>query len=159
VALAEPAGLIRIFVDLGPQMAVLLRQVAALNGSSEYLRRVLAAFSEDTVPEPQTENTLAVAREHAGGAVLHQRPNTLKEDLVEPLSGREIQVLELLASWYTNKEIARELNIAPSTVKRHTVNIYQKLQVGGRRHAVARASALGLIDAPEPSFRYHPSTN
>jgi LuxR family transcriptional regulator, maltose regulon positive regulatory protein len=159
VALAEPAGLIRIFVELGPPMAVLLRQVAARTGLSEYLRRVVAAFGEDAVSEPQIANKPALAKVYAGGPALPQTPHTSEEDLVEPLSGREIQVLELLASWCTNKEIARELHIAPSTVKRHTVNIYEKLQVGGRRHAVARAAALGLIEPPEYGIHYRVALN
>ena len=51
----------------------------------------------------------------------------------------------LLSDWLSNKEIARELSISPMTVKPHTVNIYQKLLVSGRREAVAKAEALGLL--------------
>jgi LuxR family maltose regulon positive regulatory protein len=64
---------------------------------------------------------------------------------VEPLTERECQVLALLAQRLSNKEIAQALIISPQTVKRHAVNIYQKLQVSGRRAAVANAIRLGLL--------------
>jgi len=56
-------------------------------------------------------------------------------------------MLSLLAQRYSNKEIATRLYITPATVKRHTVNIYQKLEVNGRRQAVERAIALGILPA------------
>ena len=51
----------------------------------------------------------------------------------------------MLANRPSNKEIAEQLHISPATVKRHTENIYQKLGVPGRREAVAKATALGLL--------------
>ena len=70
---------------------------------------------------------------------------------MEPLTGRELEVLARLARGLPNKEIAAELVVSPQTVKRHTANIYAKLGVGGRREAVRRAAALGLLPplAPE----------
>lgn len=68
-----------------------------------------------------------------------------QSSLLEPLSGRELQVLRLIAAGYSNKEIASELVIALGTVKRHTVNIYNKLVVKNRTEAVARARDLGLL--------------
>jgi len=65
--------------------------------------------------------------------------------LIEPLTERELEVLGLLAQRLSNKEIAHELSISPMTVKRHTINIYQKLLVQSRREAVATASALGIL--------------
>ena len=66
-------------------------------------------------------------------------------ELVEPLTDRELEVLALLARRMSSKEIAQALIISPLTVKRHTSNIYSKLQVGGRREAVAKAALLGLL--------------
>lgn len=65
--------------------------------------------------------------------------------LVEPLTRREEEVLWLLAARRTNEEIAGILQVAPTTVKKHAMNIYQKLQVNGRRQAVAQAITLGLL--------------
>ncbi len=65
--------------------------------------------------------------------------------LIEPLTTREIEVLGTLRSRLSNQEIADRLEISVFTVKRHTVNIYQKLAVGGRRQAVVEAERLGLI--------------
>jgi LuxR family maltose regulon positive regulatory protein len=135
VALAEPGGVIRVFVDLGPRMAALLHQLAAQRTQPEFIARLLAAFPPARSPT-----------------------STLRQpDLIEPLSERELEVLALLARRLTNKEIARALSISPMTVKRHSSNIYQKLAVGGRREAVTRASALGLMsESPLPHLPMPP---
>jgi LuxR family transcriptional regulator, maltose regulon positive regulatory protein len=70
--------------------------------------------------------------------------------LIEPLTRREVEVLRLLQARRTNDEIARVLYVSVDTVKKHTKNLYQKLQVGGRHHAVAQAVALGLLP-PAPA--------
>jgi LuxR family transcriptional regulator, maltose regulon positive regulatory protein len=68
------------------------------------------------------------------------------QPLIEPLSGRELEVLELIAAGYSNAEIAQTLFIALGTVKRHINNIYGKLGVGSRTQAVARAREIDLIE-------------
>ena len=136
VALAEPGGVIRVFVDLGPRMAALLHQLAAqTSGPRRFIARLLAAFPAARDPAPALRQS----------------------SLIEPLSERELEVLALLAQRLTNKEIARALSISPMTVKRHSSNIYQKLAVGGRREAVAKAAALGLVSAaPYPHLPMPP---
>ena len=62
-----------------------------------------------------------------------------------PLTKRELEILELLAQELSNKQIADQLFIAPATVKRHTENIYQKLDVPGRHQAVVKARGLTII--------------
>jgi LuxR family maltose regulon positive regulatory protein len=68
-----------------------------------------------------------------------------REQLPEPLTDRELEILVLLAQRLSNKEIAAHLHISSATVKRHASNVYQKLQVNDRRHAVAKATAIGLF--------------
>ena len=63
-----------------------------------------------------------------------------------PLSGREREVLGLMASGATNREIAGQLHLSPHTVKEHTSALYRKLDVRNRAEAVQRAERLGLTD-------------
>jgi LuxR family maltose regulon positive regulatory protein len=65
---------------------------------------------------------------------------------MEPLSDREVEVLQLIAEGLTNREIAQDLVLSPNTVKVHTYNIYGKLGVHNRTQAVARARVLGILD-------------
>jgi LuxR family maltose regulon positive regulatory protein len=126
--LAEPGGFIRIFVDEGPPMARLLYEAFARGIASDYARRLLAAFP---VAEPEKADP--------------SKTQALKSELVEPLSERELEVLELLAEGLTNQEIASRLFLALNTVKAHTRNIYGKLGAHSRTQAVARARALGVL--------------
>jgi LuxR family maltose regulon positive regulatory protein len=72
---------------------------------------------------------------------MHQR----KAALVEPLSDRELEVLQFIAEGLTNKEIAARLYLSPGTVKVHAHNIYGKLGVSGRTQAVAKARSLDIL--------------
>jgi len=67
--------------------------------------------------------------------------------LIEPLSDRELEVLQLLAEGLTNKEIAIRLYLSLHTVKVHARNIYNKLGVSNRAQAGARARALGILSS------------
>ena len=71
--------------------------------------------------------------------------------MIEPLTRREQEVLELLAQRMTAKEIAQKLVLSDQTVKRHRANIYQKLGVHSRREAIAAAVALGILPAASRS--------
>jgi LuxR family maltose regulon positive regulatory protein len=66
-------------------------------------------------------------------------------ELVEPLSERELEVLQLIAEGLTNREIASRLFLSLNTVKAHTRNIYGKLGVHSRIQAVAKANASGVM--------------
>ena len=129
LALAQPGGFIRVFVDLGPQMARLLAKLPLDDVETDrYVARILAAFAP---VEPKMRDAL----DPAIGA----------QSLPEPLTDRELDVLNLLAQRRTNQEIAQQLNISPYTVNDHLKNIYRKLGVHGRRQAAIRAQELGII--------------
>jgi LuxR family maltose regulon positive regulatory protein len=128
LTLAEPGGFVRVFVDEGPPMARLLYEAATRGIAPDYARRLLAAF-----PAAEAEQT---------GPSKTQAP---KPELVEPLSERELEVLQLIAEGLTNQEIASRLFLALNTVKAHSRNIYGKLGVHSRTQAIARARALGIL--------------
>ena len=69
----------------------------------------------------------------------------MDQPLVEPLSERELEVLQQIARGDSNQQIAEVLVIALDTVKRHVTHIFEKLGVHNRVQAVARARALGLL--------------
>jgi LuxR family transcriptional regulator, maltose regulon positive regulatory protein len=128
LALAEPGGFIRIFVDEGIPMARLLYDALALDVEREYVRRLLAAYP---VAEPEQ--------------VASSRSRGPESEMVEPLSERELEVLGLIAEGLTNQEVANRLYLSLHTVKVHTRNIFTKLAVKNRTQAVARGRALGIL--------------
>ncbi len=131
VRLAEPEGYIRSFVDEGAPMEALLYRLRKRNrksGPTPYLDTLLAAFQQESM-----------ARAQAG------EPTKIQL-LPEPLSERELQVLQLLARGASNQEIAQQLVIVVDTVKRHVSNIFSKLGVQNRIQAVRQAQELGLLD-------------
>jgi LuxR family maltose regulon positive regulatory protein len=137
--LAAPEGYLRVFVDEGPPMAALLRQLLAGRRQDrpaavaavprDYLARLLEAFEQAglTVRLPVRSGGVVVA------------------GLVEPLTERELEVLRLLADGRSNQAIAAELVISLDTVKRHVSHLFSKLEVANRTQAVSRARELGLL--------------
>ncbi|MFC1821983.1 response regulator [Thermodesulfobacteriota bacterium] len=135
VGLARPGGWIRPFVEAGPPMADLLKGLLSQDVDRDYIEKILDSFRK-------YEHSLAMEEPYMPG----EPPEILSpQPLDEPLTNRELQVLELLARRYQNKEIAEELFIAIETVKTHLNNIYQKLDVNNRRQAVEKAKALGVL--------------
>ena len=128
LTLAKPGGFIRTFVDEGPPMARLLYEALSRGIAPDYVRRLLAAF-----PVAELEQTDSLEAQ------------TSKSDLIEPLSERELEVLQLIARGLTNPEIASRLFLSLHTVKAHTHNIYGKLGVHNRTQAVTRARTLGVL--------------
>jgi LuxR family maltose regulon positive regulatory protein len=128
LSLAEPEGYIRIFVDEGQPMAVLLEKAAkhgdpawGAGNASHYVRQLLTAFGSASDRPP------------------------VKQVLIEPLSERELEVLRLLGTGLDGPEMARELVVSLNTLRTHTKNIYSKLGVTNRRAAVLRAEELHLF--------------
>jgi LuxR family maltose regulon positive regulatory protein len=130
LTLAEPEGYVRIFVDEGRPMAQLLSEAAARGIMPDYTARLLAIF--------EAEKQKSKDRSYPPPALPVQ-------SLVEPLSQRELEVLQLIAQGLSNREISERLFLAVITVKGHNRNIFRKLQVRRRTEAIARARELGLL--------------
>ena len=132
LALAEPEGYVRIFADEGPPMARLLTEAAAQGILPGYAGRLLSALGVE-------------GREAKEQPYLSRPRNPSAQPLVEPLSERELEILQLIARGLSNREISERLFLALSTVKGHNRNIFGKLEVQRRTEAVARARELGLL--------------
>jgi LuxR family maltose regulon positive regulatory protein len=123
--LAEPEGFLQVFVDEGPTIQALLARSLARNPQPAYAKQVLNHI-----------------RRQSNGAPLSPETNQI---LIEPLSKRELEILQLLAGGHSNQAIADELVIALSTVKKHVNNIFGKLDVDSRTQAIQRARDLNIL--------------
>jgi LuxR family maltose regulon positive regulatory protein len=139
LTLAEPEGYVRVFLDEGQPMQMLLAQWLAHAGAGpvrDYAIHLLSQFdAEPSVVTAAQEKVSPTGDPSVGSG----------QALVEPLSQRELEVLHLIALGRTNQEIAQQLIVAPGTVKAHTSSIYRKLDVANRTEAVARARQLGIL--------------
>jgi len=127
LAMAEPGGFIRLFVDEGAAMAQLLHEAASHGVMTGYISKLLSAFN-------------AEQRKSEGKPAL-----PAAQPMIEPLSQRELKILQLIAQGLSNREIGERLFLALSTVKGYNQKIYDKLQVQSRTEAIARAHELGLL--------------
>lgn len=122
-------GFVRSFVDLGDGLRTLLLAVTERHPGDAHVAELLESFGPQAVAASRPPDTTA----RANGAVS------------DNLTNRELDVLELLQQRLTNKEIAARLGISAGTVKMHTRGIYSKLDVPGRRQAVAAAMEMGIL--------------
>ncbi len=122
LALAEPHGLFRPFLDGGPAarsaLTVLIRP---LSDGAAFAARILQRFEAATAP-PAGQQAASV-----------------------PLTSSELAVLRFLPSHMTNQEIADALFLSINTVKTHLRSVYRKLGVATRRQAITRGGKLGLL--------------
>jgi LuxR family maltose regulon positive regulatory protein len=130
LALAEPEGFARVYLNEGAPMARLLREAASQGIHMEYARKLLDGFG---------------VWEHERMGESPSLSHTPTPKLTDPLTPRELDVLRLISQGFSNKDIAEKLVIALNTVKRHTSSIYSKLEVRSRTQAVVRARELGLL--------------
>jgi LuxR family maltose regulon positive regulatory protein len=127
LALAEPEGYVRMFLDEGSSMMQLLCEASTREIMPDYTDKLLAAFEAEK-RKSEDKPDLPIA-----------------QPLIEPLSQRELDVLQLLAKGLSNREIGERLFLALDTVKGHNRKIFEKLQVQSRTEAVARAREFGML--------------
>lgn len=133
VTVFAPAGIYQPILDegkeVGPLLVAFQNRAERVGGSRElmpYMSNLSAAWKSRYETEPREVSASAVA---------------------ESLSPRESDILRLIAEGLSNKEIAKDLAIAPETVKSHIKHIFIKLKVERRAQAISRAQILGLVDA------------
>ena len=127
--LAESENYVRIFVDEGPPMAKLLYEALSKEIALDYVQKLLAAFP---VEEPEQLSRTLI--------------QTQDSEWIEPLSDRELEVLQLIAEGLSRQEIAAKLVLSLNTVKTHARNIYSKLGVNNQIQAVRKAKDFGLLE-------------
>jgi LuxR family maltose regulon positive regulatory protein len=118
---AAPERFVRIFVDKGQPMALLLKEALAQDVMPAYASELLTAFEAEA------------PRSHTA------------QSLIDPLSPREMEILRLIAQGLSNNDISERLFLALDTVKGHNRRIFEKLGVQRRTEAVARARELGVL--------------
>jgi LuxR family maltose regulon positive regulatory protein len=137
---AQAEGYVRLLLDEGPAVGVLLRRTqAALQASGERLdpllddclQRLIALAGDEPLAD---ESAPAVST-----------ASTVPAALDEPLTRKEIRVLQLLAEGYSNSVMAEKLFVSDSTVRTHLRNINLKLGARSRTQAVAIARKLGVM--------------
>jgi LuxR family maltose regulon positive regulatory protein len=138
--LAEPEGYARVFIDEGEPMRNLLsdfqtfinqqQTMEVSPGLEIYVEHLLASFEPASIKKNLD--------------IKYQPPP--HSDLIEPLSGRELEILQLICVGCSNREIAAKLFISVNTVKRHNNNIFSKMGVNSRVQLITRARQLGLVN-------------
>jgi LuxR family maltose regulon positive regulatory protein len=135
LTLAEPGGFIRLFVDEGEAMRLLIVDFRLWiekqkRGEDQklfgYVEKLLSAFAQ---PAPTHQS-----------AIRNQQ-----SEILEPLSPRELEILRLIAQGLSNREISERLFLALDTVKGHNRRIFDKLHVQRRTEAIAQARELGWL--------------
>lgn len=132
---AEKGGFIRSVLDQGRETVRLLSGLCANLGGNEAYARL----------RHHCERTLAARSDVPGSHQEQCGSPPAKENAKIPLTPKERDVLTLIARGQSNKEVARNLNVAPETIKTHLKNIFFKLSVDCRIQAVAKAQSLGLV--------------
>jgi LuxR family transcriptional regulator, maltose regulon positive regulatory protein len=133
--LAEPEGFTRIFLDEGEPITHLLRSVyrSKEKGSREYVTRLLEGFLSAETLAPSKSPEMSASR------------SVRSPLLIDPLSGRELEILRMIAEGYSNQDIGEKLVITVGTVKAHISHIYSKLDVRSRTQAILKADQHNLL--------------
>jgi LuxR family maltose regulon positive regulatory protein len=123
LAMARPEGFIRYFTEWGMELAPLLRKVVASGAEPDFARKLIAIIEEE-------DRRRRVAKGEAPAGLL---------------TGRKMEVLQLMADGFSNPQIARKLVVSIDTAKTHVHHIFDKLEASGRIEAIARARELKLL--------------
>jgi LuxR family maltose regulon positive regulatory protein len=143
LALAEPEGYVRVFVDEGAPMATLLRRARTRGIAPEYTTMLLRAFGDRTDANPPAA-ALPSSEIRASARAGSTSPAT------HPLSARERDVLQLVVGGASNEEIAKRLFLSRGTVKKHVHHIFGKLDVKSRTQLIVMVNALSIDRAQPP---------
>jgi LuxR family maltose regulon positive regulatory protein len=141
--LAEPEGFISIFVEEGLPVAEALKTLLDNNllgkVQPDYVQGILRVFPDSLfIRDLSSSKVESISNET-------YRKDVKDDLLVKPLTNRELEILQLIASGDSNQVIAEKLFISVSAVKKHTSNTFSKLNVNSRTQALARARQLGLL--------------
>ncbi len=128
ILLTKPEEHFQIFVDEGLQMHRLLSESDIYKIMPDYVSKLLTAIEEKKIANESREASSRFA-----------------QGLIEPLSERELEILQLISQGLSNREICERLFLALSTVKGYNQNLYGKLQVKSRTEAIVRARELKLL--------------
>ena len=157
--LAAPSGIVRLFIIAGEPIRAFLAQRTQNDPLQPFVQHLLATFDNAgfaTAPpqlltHPMPDPVSANGYPASDSAIQNPKPvlsiaNVSKiQNLIDPLSERELEVLRLMAVGLSNQEIANRLIISVPTVKKHGSNIFGKLQATNRTEAVALARHLRLL--------------
>lgn len=138
--LGESGGYLRVYLDAGEPLRDLLQKAQAYGEQMTPIRRLLVAFAKEPAEVPERDR-MGDSRPPANDTDFPD----LAAPLIDPLTDRETEVLQLIAVGLTNKDIQVRLFISNNTVRTHIKNLYGKLGVSDRTQAVLRAQALGLV--------------
>jgi LuxR family maltose regulon positive regulatory protein len=133
LTLAKPEGYVQLYLEEGEPLVALLREVVARGSHVAWARRLLEA--SPSAPLGDAESTQVQDE---------PRPCDSSDSLIEPLTPRELEVLQLICKGLSNREISERLTVTLNTVKKHSSNLYGKLGVASRAQAIVRARELRM---------------
>ncbi len=147
---ASPEGYLRVFLDAGRPMQQALQallKTSHMQQDTSPIPPALAAYAHTVLAAFEYEQRQNVQQEVIPPAskALPRPSSQAAQQLLEPLTQREQEVLRLLAEGASNQEIARQLVVSLTTVKKHVSSLLLKLAAENRTHAVARARELSLL--------------
>ncbi|MEL4455762.1 LuxR C-terminal-related transcriptional regulator [Lutimonas vermicola] len=143
IKMAEKGGFVRVFLDLGEEMRLLLTQLELQEKKSPFIDKLLNGFNLNYRNEAFATNLIPMKNELSAG-----------QSIVTP---RETEILNLIGKGHSNKEIADLLFLSHSTIKTYLYNCYQKLEVKNRVEAIMKSKKLGILS--NYADRVRPKTN